>query len=140
MTDIERQLHTAWTVTNCQMTTAKGLTRDKVCPHYHLSHYNPHIFKNKCWRSKGLPTNDTVWTNKRWIFGLFFPSVGELRPNPPVISFFPTSVFSYKLIRFLLHSSIVKSDNEIGKFTIKIWNVPRGLVLTFYSNILSKGL
>ena len=27
------------------------------------------------------------------------------------------SEFSYKLIRFLLHSSIVKSDNEIGKFS-----------------------
>ena len=30
--------------------------------------------------------------------------------------FFPISKFSYKLIRFLLNSSIVKSDNEMGKF------------------------
>ena len=33
------------------------------------------------------------------------------------ITFFPISEFYYKLIRFLLHSSIVKSDNEIGKFS-----------------------
>ena len=30
--------------------------------------------------------------------------------------FFPISEYSYKLIRFLLHRSIVKSNNEIGKF------------------------
>ena len=35
----------------------------------------------------------------------------------PVITFFPTSEFPYMLIRFLLHSSLVKSDNEIGKFS-----------------------
>ena len=29
--------------------------------------------------------------------------------------FFPISEFSYKLIRFLLHRSIVKSDNVIGE-------------------------
>ena len=33
--------------------------------------------------------------------------------------FFPLSEFSYKLIRFLLHSSIVKSDIEICK------NIPK---------------
>ena len=32
------------------------------------------------------------------------------------ITFFLNSKFSYKLIRFLLNSSIVKSDNEIWKF------------------------
>ena len=37
------------------------------------------------------------------------------RPSPSVITFFPISEFSYKRITFLLHSSIVKSDNEIGK-------------------------
>ena len=30
--------------------------------------------------------------------------------------FFPISEFSYKLIRFLLNSYVVKSDNEISKF------------------------
>jgi hypothetical protein len=34
---------------------------------------------------------------------------------------------AYKLIKLLLNSSISKSDNEIGKFPIKIWNVPGGL-------------
>ena len=38
-------------------------------------------------------------------------------PSPPVIIFFPISEFPYILIRFLLHSSLVKSDNEIGKFS-----------------------
>ena len=37
--------------------------------------------------------------------------------SPSVISFFPISEFSYKLIGFLLHRSVVKSDNEIGKFS-----------------------
>ena len=37
------------------------------------------------------------------------------RPSLPVITFFPISEFSYKLIRFLLNSSIIKSDNEIEK-------------------------
>jgi len=45
-------------------------------------------------------------------------------PSPSLITFFPISEFSYNLIRFLLHSSIVKSDNEIGNFFI--WNVPGG--------------
>ena len=40
--------------------------------------------------------------------------------------FFPISEFSYKILTFLLNSSMVKSDNEIGKF-IKIWYVPGGL-------------
>ena len=31
--------------------------------------------------------------------------------------FFFISEFSYMLIRFLLHSSLVKSDNKIGKFS-----------------------
>ena len=39
--------------------------------------------------------------------------------------FFPISEFSYKLIRFLLHSSIVKSDNEIGKFSYYDMDCPR---------------
>ena len=34
-----------------------------------------------------------------------------------VITFFLISEFSYKLIRFLLNSSVVKSDYEIGKFS-----------------------
>ena len=38
-----------------------------------------------------------------------------LWPSPPVITFFLISEFSYKLIRLLLNSSIVKSDNEEGK-------------------------
>ena len=38
-------------------------------------------------------------------------------PSPPVIAFFPISKFSYKLVRFLINSSIIKSDNEIGKFS-----------------------
>ena len=33
------------------------------------------------------------------------------------LSFFPTSEFPYMLIKFLLHSSLVKSDNEIGKIS-----------------------
>ena len=37
--------------------------------------------------------------------------------SPSVITFFPILEFSYKLIRFLLHSAIVKSDNDIGKFS-----------------------
>ena len=37
--------------------------------------------------------------------------------SPSVSTFFPISEFFNKLIRFLLHSSIVKSDNEIGKFS-----------------------
>ena len=41
-----------------------------------------------------------------------------LWPSPPVITFFPISEFSYKLIRFLLHSYIVKSDNEIEIFLL----------------------
>ena len=39
------------------------------------------------------------------------------RLSPPVITFFPISEFSYKLIIFLFHSSMIKSDNEIGKFS-----------------------
>ena len=35
--------------------------------------------------------------------------------SPPVITFVPISEYLYKLIRFLLNSSMVKSDNEIGK-------------------------
>ena len=38
-------------------------------------------------------------------------------PSPPVIIFCTISEFPYMLIRFLLHSSLVKSDNEIGKFS-----------------------
>ena len=38
-----------------------------------------------------------------------------LRLSPPLVTFFPISEFSYKLIRFLLHNSVIKSDNEIGK-------------------------
>ena len=64
------------------------------------------------------------------------------RPSPSVITFFPISEFSYKLIRFLLHSPVVKSDNEMGKFYNKIWNVPGGLdpimssVILFYCEFL----
>ena len=39
--------------------------------------------------------------------------------SPSVINFFPISEFSYELIRFLLHSSVIKSDNKIGKFPYK---------------------
>ena len=35
----------------------------------------------------------------------------------PVITFFRISEFYYKFIRFLFNSSVVKSDNEIGKFS-----------------------
>ena len=42
---------------------------------------------------------------------------GHRWSSPTVITFFPISEFSYRLIRFLLNSSIVKSDNEIGKFS-----------------------
>ena len=46
--------------------------------------------------------------------------------------FFPISEFSYKLIRFLLDNSLVKSDNEKGKikFAIEIWNGQGGLGLS----------
>ena len=33
------------------------------------------------------------------------------------LSFFPVSEFPYMPIKFLLHSSLVKYDNEIGKFS-----------------------
>ena len=39
---------------------------------------------------------------------------------------FPISEFSYKLIRFLLNSSVVKSDNEIGKFSYLRYGMPQG--------------
>ena len=39
-------------------------------------------------------------------------------------NFFSISEFSYKLIRLLLNSSVVKSDNEMSKFSL---NVPGGL-------------
>ena len=41
----------------------------------------------------------------------------------PVLS----EIFEISGIRFLLHSSKVKSDNEIGKFYNKILDVPGGL-------------
>ena len=31
--------------------------------------------------------------------------------------FFPNLEFPYMIVRFLIHSSLVKSDNEIGKFS-----------------------
>ena len=37
--------------------------------------------------------------------------------SPPVIAFFPISEFSYKHIRFLLNIYVVKSDNEIRKYS-----------------------
>ena len=40
---------------------------------------------------------------------------------------FPISEFFYKLIRFLLHSSVVKSENEIGKFSYYNMECPGGL-------------
>ena len=39
--------------------------------------------------------------------------------------FFPIYEFFYKLIRFLLNSSIVKSDIEIGKFSYQDMECPR---------------
>jgi len=39
----------------------------------------------------------------------------EYRLSPPVITFCLISEFSYKLVRVLLHTSIVRSDNEIRK-------------------------
>ena len=39
--------------------------------------------------------------------------------------FFPISEFSYKLIRLLLHSPVIKSDNEIDKFSYKNMECPR---------------
>ena len=58
---------------------------------------------------------------EKFLFSKIMPNchsfcASALKSSPPVITFFPISEFSYKLIRFLLHSSIVKSDNEIGKF------------------------
>ena len=41
----------------------------------------------------------------------------EFRLSPSVITFCPISEFSYKLVRVLLHTSIVRSDNEIMKFS-----------------------
>ena len=40
----------------------------------------------------------------------------QIKPSPPIITIFPISEFFYKLIRFSLHSPIVKSNNEIGDF------------------------
>ena len=37
--------------------------------------------------------------------------------------FFPISKLSYKLIRFILNCSIIKSDTEMGNISIKIWIV-----------------
>ena len=54
------------------------------------------------------------------IFSVCLPvsfSVPRHRLSPSVIFFFPISKFSYELIRFLLHSFVVKSDKEIGKFS-----------------------
>ena len=41
------------------------------------------------------------------------PTSCLLWPSLPVISFFPILEIYYKLIRFLLHSSIVQSDKKI---------------------------
>ena len=38
---------------------------------------------------------------------------------------FTISEFSYKLLRFLLNSSVVKSDNEIGKFSYLRYGMPQ---------------
>ena len=35
--------------------------------------------------------------------------------------FFPIYEFSYKLIRFLLHSPEIRSDNEIGRFSLELY-------------------
>ena len=43
--------------------------------------------------------------------------VGVESPSQPVMTFFPVSESSYRLIRFLLHSSVVKDDKEVGKFS-----------------------
>ena len=40
-------------------------------------------------------------------------------------NFFSISEFSYKLIRLLLNSSVVKSDNEMSKFSYKVIECPR---------------
>ena len=61
------------------------------------------------------------WTIYFWVCFFFqfwwVEYYNERGPSPSVITFFPISEFSCKLIRFLLHSSIIKSDNEIGKFS-----------------------
>ena len=53
--------------------------------------------------------------------------------EPSVITFFPISKFFYKLIRFLLHSYIAKSDNEIGKFSYQDMECPRWTQLNYKS-------
>ena len=57
---------------------------------------------------------------------IIISSSSSPRPSPSVTIFFPISEFSYKLIRFLLiRSSVVKSDNEIGKFSYFGMECPR---------------
>ena len=57
----------------------------------------------KCKKALLYKTNKIVLHNAR------------LRPSPPGTFHILIEKFSYFAIRFLLNSSIVKSDNEIGK-------------------------
>ena len=55
--------------------------------------------------------------DKKHPYSYSYSAIYLHRPSPTVITFFPISELSYKLIRFLLHSPIVKSDIEIRKFS-----------------------
>ena len=68
----------------------------------------------------GINNDMSRWMDKR-VYQLEMKSGAAPRsatvswPSFSVTGFFPISKFSYKLIRFLLHSPEVKSDNEIPR-------------------------
>ena len=84
--------------------------------HYHTSECSDTTcLSNRC--VINLSGKKQICT-QQWTFFFHIFTFNKSRPSPPVYTFFPISEFSYKLIRFLLYSSIVKSDNEIGNIDL----------------------